>query len=648
MTADREPPTATDYVVTALSPVLVMLMVGSLVFFLVEVLYEGKYSGRLLYTLFFFVGGAVLVARIAIESDAARASLYGLLLGAVTYIALLSYVEYPGGWLSSFGWLVNLGLMLLIWWSAHKLTWDCTNIDEKQKGASRGVLSAAGLSAAGLSADRESGVGSRESGDSGRAAKETLGREPESPAASTEMPRAKGKRKKPKAQGDSRLWEWIEGYRKHRDAKRKGPHTPGVWVLYFALAALPLFALGQSLVDPGDESRRRATFLQMAVYIASALGLLVTTSLLGLRRYLRQRKARIPTALAGGWLCLGALMILIFLAVGVFLPRPHSEVPWFGIARAGKSDREASKYAVRKDGAGQGEGAAGDKLKAGDGKASGKGGKPGGGSKGERGSGGKGQDGKGGSGRKSDQSGGENKGGGKGQGDDSEARRDEDSSGREGGGEGEAEETKDDGGRERGGSQSSPRLSGALKKVAGVVKWIVFAIVAVVVVVVVVLAVLRYLAPFTDWARHLLDALKNWWAGLWGKKEKSARAVSTGIGTAGHQRPPPFHEYSNPFADGGADGRDPAELVAYTFEALDAWAWDRDEGREAPETPLEFLARLADAYPDLVEVLTRFAKVYARATYSDSDPPPDTIPACEAMWEGMVHGVAAVAVPSSD
>ena len=54
MAADRDPPTAADVAVTAASPALVMLMVGSLVFFLVEVLYAGKYSDRLLYTFFFF------------------------------------------------------------------------------------------------------------------------------------------------------------------------------------------------------------------------------------------------------------------------------------------------------------------------------------------------------------------------------------------------------------------------------------------------------------------------------------------------------------------------------------------------------------------------------------------------------------------
>src|SRR5262245_33282015 len=194
MAAEREPPTTTDYVVTALSPVLVMLMVGSLVFFLVEVLYEGKYSGRLLYTLFFFVAGAVLVARIAIETDPTRASLYGVLLGAATYVALLTYVEYPGGgWLASFGWLVNLGLMLLIWWSAHKLTWDCTHIDEKRKGAGRGLLSAAGLDAdSGANPERERGGAPEANPD-----------------------RKVGGKKKKRGKHDSRLWDWIERYKKH-------------------------------------------------------------------------------------------------------------------------------------------------------------------------------------------------------------------------------------------------------------------------------------------------------------------------------------------------------------------------------------------------------------------------------------------------
>jgi len=52
-------------------------------------------------------------------------------------------------------------------------------------------------------------------------------------------------------------------------------------------------------------------------------------------------------------------------------------VPWFGITRPGKSDREASKYAQLRDSAGTGEGAEGDVTEKGQGSASRKNGEPG-------------------------------------------------------------------------------------------------------------------------------------------------------------------------------------------------------------------------------------------------------------------------------
>ena len=169
-------------------------------------------------------------------------------------------------------------------------------------------------------------------------------------------------------------------------------------------------------------------------------------------------------------------------------------------------------------------------------------------------------------------------------------------------------------------------------------KWIVFAIVAVIIVVVVALAVLRYLAPFTDWAQRLLDAIRNWWAGLWGKKAGVSRTTSDESKPLEPVRPPPFHEFSNPFADGSAEGRDPAELVAYTFLALDSWAWDRDAGRELPETPLEFIARLADLFPYLVEPFTGFAKVYARLTYAETPRRPTRSPRSKRCGRGWFTG----------
>ncbi len=617
MAADRDPPTAADYVITAASPALVMLMVGSLVFFLVEVLYAGNYSDRLLYTLFFFVFGAVLTARIAIQYDATRATAYGIGLGVVTFLALMAYVEYPPGTtFQSARWLVNLGLMLLIWWSAHKLTWDCTHIDENRDSAGRGLLSAAGL------------------GD------EPAEDDDPPPA----VPETGKKRRKKKGPGAFSLW--VGRWRAHRETRRNRPHTPGVWVVYFALAALPLFAVGQSLIPPDDAGRRRATFLQMAVYVGSALGLLVTTSLLGLRRYLRQKKAKPPVSLTAGWLGLGAGLIVVFLALGAFLPRPHAEVPWFGLPRAGTSDRDASRYAQLSDSAGKGEGNAGNQSEKGAGNASGKGGEAGGG-KGENGSGGKGDDGKGGGGKDGKSAGrakgGKSNGEAKGKGDGAKGR--DDQSGAGGESEREGGESKNDsrsGGRGSGGS--APQVGESVQQVAAIAKWIVLAVVVFLILAGIVLFVLKSLAPFTAWAQRWLDAIRNWWENLFGAKPKAGRAAAVEERPTGPVRPPPFSSFADPFAAGTADGREPAELVEYTFAALDSWAWDRDAGRRGDETPLEFAGRLAQLHEDHGADFRRLAGAYARVAYKDGTAPAGTLKVLEAVWDRMVHGTTAAAV----
>ena len=81
MSSERPNQTLADYVALVISPVLIMGLVGSLVFFLLDVLYQGQHRDRLQWILFFFVFGAVLVARISMMADiAGRAGLYGLVL----------------------------------------------------------------------------------------------------------------------------------------------------------------------------------------------------------------------------------------------------------------------------------------------------------------------------------------------------------------------------------------------------------------------------------------------------------------------------------------------------------------------------------------------------------------------------------------
>src|SRR5271167_4089621 len=96
MSTNQPQQTLADFVAILISPVLIMALVGSLVFFIVEVLLGPACPERLLWTLFFFVFAAVLIARISMSGEIAeRAPIYGLVLGGLVWIALSIYVKYP-------------------------------------------------------------------------------------------------------------------------------------------------------------------------------------------------------------------------------------------------------------------------------------------------------------------------------------------------------------------------------------------------------------------------------------------------------------------------------------------------------------------------------------------------------------------------
>jgi hypothetical protein len=621
----RQQPTAADWAVIAVSPALVMLMVGALTFFLAEVLYQGNFYDRLLYTLAWFVFATVLVARVSIVEGYARASVLGVMLAFATFVALCAWIGYANTPVSPLAPVINLFLMAVIWWSAHKLTWDCTHVDEDQKASGRGVLAAAGL-------------------DGSAAADNPVQRREDEEAATDE----KAERKKRRKDAPGVLGWWAR-YDRYREARRKRPHTPGVWVVYFALAALPLFGLGQAVIPAEDAARRHNTFQYMVVYVGSALGLLVTTSLLGLRKYLRDRGAVAPAKMTVGWLGLGAGLIVLFLIVGAVLPRPHSETPLVRLGGEGeKSDRKASRNAVVRDkSAGQGDGAAGQKTEgAKDAKDAGKSDQKGG-KAGEKGDGGGKGDGKGGDAKGGD--------GGKQQGNDdrqkgdrNEQRKaddrrpqdkndakgdqkqgDEQQKGDDRGGDEKGNDAK---GESRSGSQSSVQQSigKAIESVAGVIKWVVWIALAVAVVVAVFLFGLKWLANFTDWAKNLLD----WLRGLFAPK----RTASAGGGddeeaaAEAAERPPPFAAFGNPFDDGSAKRMRPAELIAYTFAAFDAWAWDRDLGRRPDETPNEFAGRLGGEFPGLDKPGRTLASLYAWSLYANRELPPNARELVREFW----------------
>ncbi len=146
-TPGRPNQTAVDYVTIVLSPVLIMGLIGSLVFFLLEIFYasDGPWKGRLQWILFFYVFGAVLVGRISMNGEiASRAKLYGSVLALAAYFGLSAFVEYPAD-VRPISFFINLVLVGVVWWCAYKLAWDCTNVDEETDMSGEGLLQASGL-----------------------------------------------------------------------------------------------------------------------------------------------------------------------------------------------------------------------------------------------------------------------------------------------------------------------------------------------------------------------------------------------------------------------------------------------------------------------------------------------------------------------
>lgn len=614
MAADRPSQTLADYVTIVFSPVLIMGLVGSLVFFLLEVFYTtgGEWRQRLQWIVFFFVFGAVLTARISMMGEiAGRAGLYGSILALLTYIAMQRFVEYPPG-VRELSFLVNLLLVGVIWWCAHRLTWDCTNIDEDTDMSGEGLLQAAGLQERPAPADDEAEEDEEERPDAKK--------------------------------GDSRAPSgWIERYRRYREERQK-KRTLGVWVVYFSLAALPIFGLGQSLIPATAPERRRFAFWMMTVYVGCALGLLLTTCFLGLRRYLRQKRLRMPAAMTAMWLVSGGGLVAVLLLLGALMPRPYSEYPLIQFQRpADSAKQQANRFAPKGDSPAEGKGQPGAARP--DGKAPGE--KTG--DKGaEQGRDRDGKDGPKGDG-KADGSKGQGSSSGEKEGKDAN-RQDNDPSRRRPSGKQaktDRQEKSSASGKTEQGTEPAPQpgptppsppgaLQRAVERLAPVLKWLVFAALAVLVVVAVFRGLLGFLANFTDWARHLLAAWRRFWENLFGGREAvGADEEEDDEEEVAGESLSPFAAFSNPFADGRAARLSPRRLVRYTFAALEAWAREHHLARRGDETALEFLSRLGEEVPALEAESRTLGDLHARAEYSPGALPADTVEQVRAVWKQL-------------
>jgi len=604
--------TLIDYLVIAVSPALIMALVGSLVFFLIEVFYRGNFQGRLQYIFALFVIGAVLIARISIEDGRERAALFALPLGIAVLLAINKFVVFQGSLLDPLTSLINLGLIALIWWSADKLTWDCTLIDEEEEDSGEGLLETVGLDSPGKAALQ----------------KEIA------PASEQEATTSSDERAK--------SW-WVRFVE-----RRRRPHAPGVWVVYFSLAAVALFGIGQLFIPSGDMAARRRAFQLLFVYTASGLCLLVTTSFLGLRRYLRQRRMEMPTAMVNLWLILGVGLIAGVMLATMLIPRPNAEYavsePPF---RIGSPDQKSSRHGMGPDeveedkdwargkpsdepsdrtvdsssdeqktqsaGEGQSEKRQSDKAQ------QGKDGGESSDSKSQR----KNEEGKPES-DKDNQSASERSAESETEASDSEKSKSADSS-----------QSKRDSGQNPPSrpprSWTPPKFNGEF--IANILKWIIYGVLLAAIAYAVWKNRTQLAEAWRDFWRRLLD----FWHGLFGgRADRSGSTAESELAASEVQRR--FSDYFNPFSTAAAGEWPPVELVRYTFEALEAWAVEHGCPRLSEQTPLEFTNRLATNLPASSDDLRLLAELYCQAAYTENELPPTGLSRLSRLWSNLGAG----------
>lgn len=645
--AKRREKTLADYVVIAISPALIMTLVGSLAFFLLEVSYRGQFETRLQWVLFWFVFAAVLVARMAIDQGTERAALFGLAMMGVTGLFAYRFIDQV---------VVAWVLLAVIWFCSWKLTWDCTLINESDDSSGEGLLQAAGLGGA-KPPDEESGN--------------------PSPGAESAA----------QQEDTSPLWQRLIG---SADARRR-PHAPGMWVVYFSLAALPLFGVGQLFIPATRINGRSYGFLLLAVYVASALGLLLTTSFLGLRRYLRQRKLQMPATMAVTWIGMGTGLAIVLLLLAVLIPRPQGG-EYTLTAMVDKIDaraREASRQAILRDERREDEArrAAEQERKA------------------EQ------QQNK----QKNDQKGqppDDNQGQKKAQQDQlaqadapanaaaKAAAKPEAGGRREPAGDAPAKADAKNDAKAEGGTKPGQQPDGDAKNqpnaedrgepkppqkpdpdaekarpgepprkdekpaakqpekpnqpdkkagpdankltpptpptstmtslmagLAPYVKWMIYG----------VMGAAAIFVAIRHWSR-LVAILAQLWAdflSLFGFGPGSAvGGAADEQGTMGTERLP-FSAYEDPFTTGAARQMTPAELVVYTFEALEAWGREQVIERPPEQTPLEFAQELGRRQPAASKDFSATAELYVQVAYARKNPPKEGVEIIERMWRRM-------------
>ncbi len=507
-----------DFFLAAIAPIFIIGMIGSLVYFIITVCYQGAHPERLMWILGLYTVAVVLIARIAIEQSRQLAFTYMFALAAATLVATPSFFVVRGA-MAVFSFPILVFLLVMIAVLADRITFDCTSMNEHLQSTGVGLLQSLGL----VKSERKR---------------------------SEQQPNSVKTTEEPS----------TEPTKKKSSTKRK--HNPGVWVLYFALFALPVFGLGQLVIQSPED--RRWAFTYLFFYLLSSLFLLVLISLLSLRKYLRERGVPMETSFAIRWLAVGMTSVFVVLFILSLLPIPGRslltmDLPFHITSR---DDLKASKGGWGREGA-EGQG-----PQKGDGEAQDK---PGGNKDG------KGPD-----------------DGGKQTGDKLK--------------EGKPNGVNKNAADKQNGGNKQDRSPSIEWNISATLQWLLL----------IVLAILAIIYGII-YRRELFVAVKgflDWLGSIFGPKnrEPAAQSHSTEEATLIEDLYPPFHTFVNPFANGTGWSRE--QVVRHMYRAILSWGYEHRIVRREDETPEEFMRRLFRRFPEQQESIASLGMLYNRIAYA--------------------------------
>ena len=358
-----------DYLFLAINPTLVGLMVATLSWSFVLGFYVGDSRERLLFICLMFSLGSVACSRLALTESFHYAELYIFPFAVVMAIGVAALVQFDGV-LTYPGLPLTWVLLALMGWAAFKITADATVLDDEIDATGSGLLE---QERDALLNDENSTNPAAASGSPATGSDVPVA-SPSSQAAQvwgtglTETQRRMayggGGVRTNRSVGDRDPADGVapdEGFlpaparellnrfapRRKRAVKRHRP--PGFYLMRFGLVSVIVMGLIQGLIPAAQADDRQLAMSLLFVHVGSGLALLLSTSLLNLRRYLRQRGMPMAEEMTIRWIVSGVATLALFLLLGMLLPLPGLvwELP---IRLATTRRTDTSSAAIGKDG----------------------------------------------------------------------------------------------------------------------------------------------------------------------------------------------------------------------------------------------------------------------------------------------------------